>query len=197
MGLLPGIGAATSNLLAYIATWSASKDPDSFGKGNPQGLVATESSNNAGVGAALVPLIALGILGDTVTALILGGFLIHGVQPGPLMFQTNGDLVYSIFTAFANNNRLFDVWTLFAFGGLGYAMNRFGYPLPPVILGFILGPVIEENLRSALMSTRGEFLPILERSFAAFFLICAALYVVSYSILRWRKTRHERASQSR
>lgn len=239
VGLLPGIGAATSNLLAYIATRSASKDPDSFGKGNPQGLVATESSNNAGVGAALVPLIALGIPGDTVTALILGGFLIHGVQPGPLMFQTNGDLVYSIFTAlgiaafvmliieywgirifvrilsvpknyllsavlvmcvvgaFANNNRLFDVWTLFAFGGLGYAMNRFGYPLPPVILGFILGPVIEENLRSALMSTRGEFLPILERPFAAFFLICAALYVVSYTVLRWRKTRHERASQSR
>ena len=231
VGLLPGIGAATSNLLAYIAAKGASKEPETFGTGNPQGIVATESANNAGIGSALVPLIALGIPGDTVTALLLGGFLIHGIQPGPLMFTTNGDLVYSIFTAlavgavvmliieywgirvfvrilavpknyllsvvmlmcivgaYANNNRLFDVWTLLVFGVLGYVMNRFRYPIPPLILGFILGPMIEVNLRSALMSTRGEFLPILERPYAAFFLGAAALYVIASGVLHFRKTR--------
>jgi putative tricarboxylic transport membrane protein len=219
VGLLPGIGAAASNMLAYVAARSASKQPESFGKGNPQGIVATESANNAGVGSAMVPLIALGIPGDSVTALLLGGFLIHGIQPGPLMFVTNGPLVYSIFTAlaiaafvmlaieyfgirlfirilnvpknyllsvvlvmcivgaFATNNRLFDVWTLLSLGVLGHLMNRYGYPLAPLILGFILGPVIETNLRSALMSTRGEFLPFFERPITAIFLGAALLYL--------------------
>jgi putative tricarboxylic transport membrane protein len=167
----------------------------------------------------MVPLIALGIPGDSVTALLLGGFLIHGIQPGPLMFVTNGPLVYSIFTAlaiaafvmlaieyfgirlfirilnvpknyllsvvlvmcivgaFATNNRLFDVWTLLSLGVLGHLMNRYGYPLAPLILGFILGPVIETNLRSALMSTRGEFLPFFERPITAIFLGAALLYL--------------------
>jgi putative tricarboxylic transport membrane protein len=231
IGLLPGIGSAASNLLAYVAARSASKDPQSFGRGNPQGLVASEASNNAGIGAAMVPLIALGIPGDSVTALMLGGFLIHGIQPGPLMFTTNGDLVYSIFTAvavaavfmlimeywgirlfirilsvpkhyllsfvlvmcvvgaFATNNLMFDVWVLLAFGGLGYVMMRFDYPFPPLILGFILGPVIEENLRSALMSTRGSFWPILERPVAASFLALAALYLTGYVYMHIRARR--------
>lgn len=234
VGLLPGIGAAASNLLAYIAARSASRQPESFGKGNPQGLVASESANNAGIGAALVPLMALGIPGDAVTALMLGGFLIHGIQPGPLLFTLNGPLVYSIFTAlliaavamllieywgirvfvrvlavpkhyllsvvlvmcvvgaFATNNRLFDVWTLLAFGALGYAMLRFGYPFAPLILGFILGPMIEENLRSALMSTRGQLWPFLDRPVAALFLALAALYLLVYAGLalrRWRRSR--------
>jgi len=238
VGLLPGIGSASSNLLAYMAARSSSRDPESFGRGNPQGLVASESANNAGIGAALVPLMALGIPGDAVTALILGGFLIHGIQPGPLLFAANGPLVYAIFTAlllaavtmviieywgirlfirilsvpkhyllsvvlvmcvvgaFATNNRMFDVWTLFAFGLLGYAMLRFDYPFAPLILGFILGPMIEENLRSALMSTRGAFLPILERPIAALFLGLAALYLLSYAammILRWHRGRQPRS----
>lgn len=219
VGLLPGIGSGTSNFLAYMAARSASKEPESFGKGNPQGVVASESANNAGVGAAMVPLVALGIPGDAVTALLLGGFMIHGLQPGPMLFTANADLVYAIFTSFfiaavgmlileyfgirlfirilavpknyllslvmvmcilgsfAANNRMFDVYTLLGFGALGYGMARFNYPFAPLVLGFILGPMVEQNLRSALMSTRGEFLPILERPVAALFLGLAVLYL--------------------
>lgn len=219
IGLLPGIGAGTSNLLAYLAAKNSSKTPEKFGTGVPDGIIASETSNNAGIGAAMVPLITLGIPGDSVTAMLLGGFLIHGIQPGPLLFQNNGELVYSIFVAllvasivmvcllyfglrgfvamlsipkhyllslvmvmcfvgaFAVNNRMFDVYTLIAFGVLGYVMLKFDFPFPPLILGFILGPMLEQNLRSALMSTQGSFLPFFERPITALFLVLAALYV--------------------
>jgi putative tricarboxylic transport membrane protein len=225
VGLLPGIGSGVSNLLAYMVARSTSKTPEAFGKGTPHGIVASESANNAGIGAAMVPLIALGIPGDSVTALMLGGFLIHGIQPGPMLFTMNGPLVYSTFMAvfvaaaamlvleyygirlfvrilqvpkhyllslvlvmcvvgaYASNNRMFDVYVLLAFGGLGYAMLRFDYPFAPLILGYILGPLIEKNLRSALMSTRGAFWPFFERPVTAFFLSIAMIYVL-YSM--WR-----------
>lgn len=234
VGLLPGIGSGTSNLLAYMAARSASKEPESFGTGNPQGLVASESANNAGIGAAMVPLIALGIPGDATTALMLGGFLIHGIQPGPMLFTANATLVYAIFTAlivsavvmlfveyfgirlfvrvlaipkhyllsavtvmcvlgaYATNNRMFDVYTLMACGALGYAMLKFDYPFAPLVLGFILGPMIEKNLRSALMSTRGEFMPFLERPMTALFLGLAALYVLWTLFSGFRRSRAAR-----
>lgn len=238
VGLLPGIGSGTSNFLAYMAARSASKSPERFGKGEPQGLIASEAANNAGIGAAMVPLIALGIPGDATTALMLGGFLIHGIQPGPMLFTANASLVYSIFTAliiaalvmllveyfgirffvrilavpkhyllasvtvmcilgaFAANNRMFDVYTLIVFGGLGYAMLRFDFPFAPLVLGFILGPMIEKNLRSALMSTRGDFLPFFERPVTATFLGLALLYVlwtIANSLLK-RKRRSQAAA---
>lgn len=228
IGLLPGVGSGTSNLLAYLAAKNSSKTPEAFGTGIADGLVASESSNNAGVGAAMIPLITLGIPGDTVTAMLLGGFLIHGIQPGPMLFQINGELVYAIFVAllvanvmmlllgyfgirqfvkllavpkqyllpivmvmcvigsFALNNRMFDVYTLIAFGAFGYAMLKFQYPFPPLILGFILGPMIEQNMRSALMTTRGSFLPFFERPVSAFFLTLATAYV---SVTLWRTLR--------
>lgn len=232
IGLLPGIGAGTSNLLAYLAAKSSSKTPEDFGTGVVDGLVASEASNNAGIGAAMVPLMTLGIPGDTVTAMLLGGFLIHGIQPGPMLFQTNGELVYAIFLAlllanvmmlfveyfgirvfvkilsvpkhillsivmvmcvvgaFALNNRLFDVYTLIAFGAFGYVMLKFRYPFPPLILGFILGPLIEQNMRSALMSTRGSFLPFFERPLSATFLLLAMAFVC---ITVWRAVGRRRS----
>ena len=94
-----GIGGSTSGMLSYVTAKNMSKHPEEFGKGNPEGIVATESANNATIGGAMIPLLVLGIPGDGVTAMMLGGFLIHGLSAGPLLFVKNGDVVYGIFAA--------------------------------------------------------------------------------------------------
>lgn len=78
---------------------SRSKTPEKFGKGTIEGVVASETANNAGIGGAMIPLLTLGIPGDAVTAILLGGFMIHGIQPGPMLFITQGEFVYTIFAA--------------------------------------------------------------------------------------------------
>ena len=99
IGILPGIGGSTSGMLSYVTAKNMSKHPEEFGKGCPDGVVATESANNATIGGAMIPLLVLGILGDGVTAMMLGGFLIHGLSAGPLLFVKNADVVYGIFAA--------------------------------------------------------------------------------------------------
>jgi putative tricarboxylic transport membrane protein len=99
IGILPGIGGATSNLLAYGAVRGASKHPEKFGTGIIDGVVATETANNATIGGAMVPLLTLGIPGDTITAVLLGAFMVHGLQPGPMLFRNNALLIYSILAA--------------------------------------------------------------------------------------------------
>lgn len=99
VGILPGIGAGTSNIISYLIAKKRSKYPEKFGTGIIDGLVASETTNNAGIGGALIPLMTLGIPGDGVTALLLGGFMIHGIAPGPMLFTSYGDLVYTIFAA--------------------------------------------------------------------------------------------------
>ena len=99
IGILPGIGGSTSGMLAYITAKNSSKYPEKFGTGCPDGIVATESANNATIGGAMIPLLVLGIPGDGVTAMMLGGFLIHGLSAGPLLFVKNADVVYGIFAA--------------------------------------------------------------------------------------------------
>ena len=99
IGILPGIGASSSNIIAYSVTKNVSKTPEKFGTGIPDGIIATESSNNSSIGGAMIPLLTLGIPGDGATAILLGGFMLHGLQPGPLLFQTNGEVVYHIFAS--------------------------------------------------------------------------------------------------
>ena len=99
IGILPGIGGSTSGMLSYVAAKSMSKHPEEFGKGCPDGIVATECANNATIGGAMIPLLVLGVPGDGVTAMMLGGFIIHGLSTGPLLFVNNGDVVYGIFAA--------------------------------------------------------------------------------------------------
>ncbi|MCD8090143.1 MAG: tripartite tricarboxylate transporter permease [Clostridiales bacterium] len=99
IGILPGIGGSTSGMLSYVTAKKMSKHPEEFGQGCPEGIVATEAANNATIGGAMIPLLVLGIPGDGVTAMMLGGFLIHGLSAGPLLFVKNGDVVYDIFAA--------------------------------------------------------------------------------------------------
>lgn len=99
IGILPGIGGGTSNMIAYMFAKNSSKHPEKFGTGCIDGLIASETSNNASIGGALIPLLTLGIPGDTATAMLIGALMIKGISTGPLLFKTNGVLVYGIFGA--------------------------------------------------------------------------------------------------
>ncbi|MFC5712396.1 tripartite tricarboxylate transporter permease [Thalassorhabdus alkalitolerans] len=231
VGILPGIGGGTANIIAYATAKNQSKTPEKFGKGFSDGVVASESSNNAAVGGALVPLMALGIPGDTVTAMLLGGLIIHGLQPGPIFFAQNTDIVYGIFAAliianiammlflflgmkffvrilsihkhillpiivvlcavgaFAENNRLFDVGALLFFGILGYLFIKFKFPIAPVILGFILGPIAETNLRRGLQHTDENFLPFFTEPIAMVFWVIA---IGSVGFKAWKNYKNKR-----
>lgn len=220
IGILPGIGGGTSNILAYTVAKNQSKYPEKFGTGIIDGVVASETANNASIGGALIPLLTLGIPGDTVTAILLGGLTIHGLNPGPLLFQNNAPFVYGIFSAclvasifmilmmylgikvfarvlmipkhlllpivmvlcvigaFGINNRLFDVWGILFFGIIAYMLERGGFPLPPIILGFILGPMIEISLRRGLMLSRGSLVPFFTRPICLTFLLITAVVII-------------------
>jgi putative tricarboxylic transport membrane protein len=101
IGILPGIGPGLSNIVAYSQARAAAKDPESFGKGNPDGIIASETANNASIGGALIPLLTLGIPGDATTMMLLGAFMLKGIQPGPLLFRDHADLVGIVMAAVA------------------------------------------------------------------------------------------------
>ena len=220
IGILPGIGAGTSNIVAYIVAKKRSKYPEKFGTGVIDGVVASETANNACIGGAMIPLLTLGIPGDAVTAVVLGGFMIHGIQPGPLLFTTQGVLVYTIFSAlilstfmmlicefyglrifvkllavpkyillpiilvlcvvgaFGLGNRIFDIWTILIFGMVGYGFVKLGIPQPPFIIGFILGPMAEVNLRRGLMLSDNSFMGFLTSPISGTFLMLSVASVL-------------------
>jgi len=99
VGTLPGLGVTIAAFLGYGAAKRASKTPERFGKGELEGIAAAEAANNAVVGSNLIPLFTLGIPGNVVAALLIGAFIIHGVTPGPMMFEENGQLIYGIYAA--------------------------------------------------------------------------------------------------
>ncbi len=109
LGATPGIGSTAAAFMSYSAAKSASKNPESFGKGNIHGIAATESANSAVVGANLIPLLTLGIPGSLSAALIISAFMIHGIQPGPLLFENQGRLIYGLFGAMIMANFL-NLW---------------------------------------------------------------------------------------
>lgn len=97
IGFLPGMGAGLSNLVAYSSAKNASKTPEMFGKGCPDGIWASEVSNNAAIGGSMIPMAALGIPGDSTTALLIGALTIHGLEMGPMVFKNSGNVVYLMF----------------------------------------------------------------------------------------------------
>ena len=198
IGLLPGTGGDVASYVAYNETrrWSRKKD---FGKGNSAGVAAAESSNNASTAGSLAPTLVLGIPGDSVTAILIGALTVHGLQPGPQLFEGSPDLVYgtvfglilvnvlmlvfglggirmwarvsstptemlwpavillSLSGAFALRLNLMDSVVALAAGALGFWLIRGGYPLAPLVIGLILGPMAESNLRLSLIINDGGF----------------------------------------
>ncbi|SNZ20218.1 tripartite tricarboxylate transporter permease [Cohaesibacter gelatinilyticus] len=109
LGALPGIGSTAAAFISYASTKESSDDPKSFGRGNIAGIAAAESANSAVVGANLIPLLTLGIPGSVGAALLIGAFKIHGIQPGPLLFKQQAELIYGLFGAMIIAN-FFNFW---------------------------------------------------------------------------------------
>lgn len=97
LGAIPGIGAAPAAFLSYSEARRKSPNKANFGKGEIEGVAASEAGNNGVAGATLIPLLALGVPGDVITAIIIGAFMVHGLQPGPMMFVMNVDIIYGLF----------------------------------------------------------------------------------------------------
>ncbi|MGI9388032.1 MAG: tripartite tricarboxylate transporter permease [Methyloligellaceae bacterium] len=205
LGSIPGIGAAPAAFLSYSEARRKSPRRDNFGKGEIEGVAASEAGNNGVCGATLIPLLALGVPGDVITAIIIGAFMIHGLQPGPTMFVANANIIYALFMGliissflllfignvairlfryiadvprsvllptvlilcvfgcYAVNNSVFDVMVMFAMGWLGYLMLRLDMPAAPFLIAFILGPLLEDNFRQAMLMSGGS-LGVLFRS---------------------------------
>lgn len=230
VGIVPALGGGPAGLISYSQARNASKTPELFGTGHVPGVIASETANNATIGGALIIALTLGIPGDPVTAILLGGLMIHGLQPGPQLFQQNPEIVYSIYFTvffgsicmavimlsaarplsqvvqlpkrflipslflmasigtFSMNNRLFDVFVMFGFGVLGYLLDRFRYPLPPFILGIILGPIIEGNFRK-LWAADGSPMALFTRPIPLAFLVMSAMFVL-YTAVRHYRAQH-------
>ena len=220
IGILPGIGGGTSNMLAYTVAKNSDKHPEEFGKGRIDGVVASETANNATIGGAMVPLLTLGIPGDTTTAMLLGALTLHNLNPGPLLFETQASVVYGIFAAmlissvimlfmefvglrvfvkllsipkyillpcifvlcvigaYNLKNNMSQVIACIMFGVIGFAFKKFEIPSTPFILGFILGPLAEQNYRRGLMRTNGSFIPFLTSPISAVFLGIAVIVII-------------------
>jgi putative tricarboxylic transport membrane protein len=217
-GVLPAAGSTISNILAYDQAKKSSRTPEKFGTGHASGIIAPESANNATAGGALITMMALGIPGDVITAVMLGALLIHDVIPSPAFIAEQPRIAYAIFLAFffANflvlalqaaalrgfvlitrvrmymlasvilvycgigvfslNNITNDMWTLAIFGVIGYAMRSLGFPLAPMILGVVLGPIAERWLsRSLALST--DPTEFLTHPWSLFFLIVSVFSI--------------------
>ncbi|HOQ51636.1 MAG TPA: tripartite tricarboxylate transporter permease [Candidatus Atribacteria bacterium] len=233
IGAIPGTGADIASLLGWEFSRRASKRKEEYGKGSIEGLVATCTANNACLGGALTTMMALGIPGDAVTAVLIGSFMMYGVQPGPAMFRDRSDFVFTviglmilanlfflatgfIFSRFAGgfillpkpimwstililslvgsfslNNRLFDVWVAFLGGILGFLFRRYQFPIGPIILALILGPMVERNFRTALIISHGNPAIFLTRPISLIFIIGTVLALASPLFLYRKKEKKE------
>jgi putative tricarboxylic transport membrane protein len=209
LGVLPGGGAVLSSFVSYAVEKKISKYPEKFGTGVIQGVAGPETANNAGTSGAFVPLFALGIPSNVVTAILLAALMIHGLQPGPLLLKQNPELFWGVITsmyvgnamllilnlpligvwvqilkvpyrilfpliilfciigAYSINRNLVDVGIMIFFGIVGYLMKKLKYEGAPLVLAFVLGPMLEKNLRQALIISDGSFLTFITRPISA------------------------------
>ena len=185
VGIIPAEGGAVGAFLSYGEAKRVSKNPERFGHGAVEGVIAPETANNATIGGALIPTLTLGVPGSAAAAILMGALMIHGFTPGPRLFMEAPELMYSIFIglfiiniimlflgmlairsavriikvpdwiiipivlllcflgSYSIKNSLFGVWVMLWAGLFGYILRKFGFPLIPCVLGFVLGPMIE------------------------------------------------------
>ncbi len=218
IGALPGAGSPVASLIAYSR---AKKKNEHVGKGHKYGLVASESSNNACIGGALIPLLSLGIPGDAVTAVLLSVFYIHGLKAGPTFLTTNIDSFYIIivagliaclfllllgfyvapkmtfllninntvlaifiafvcsYGAYSYNSRLFDVFIMMLFGVFSYGLSIIGLPPSPIVLGIVLGKMIDLNFRRTIALALASNNVFSELLFRPITLVIVGFFVIS------------------
>ncbi len=230
-GAMPAGGAEIPTFLSYAAEKKLTRYPDEFGKGAIEGVAGPEAANNASVTTALIPLLTLGLPTSATAAIILTGFQQYGIQPGPLLFTTQAELVWGLIAslyignvmllvlnlpmagmwarlltiprpllyagilifatigAYGMRQSWFDLLLLLIFGLLGYAMRRWDFPVAPVLVGMILGPRADTELRRALQISQSDFSVFLTRPVACTLIVLSILLVAVPAWLRWRKSR--------
>lgn len=235
VGPVPGAGGSIASLVAYDQTRRFSRSPEKFGTGHAPGIISVESANNALLGGALIPTLALGIPGEAATAVLLGGLMIQGITPGPLLFDGQSGTVYGIFIAYLVANvfmllimclgiklfirvlmvprkqllaailvfcfigvygvdgDVFNLYLMLGFGILGYFLNRYQFGTAPVILGLILGPIAESNLRRGLQAFEGDWTPFFTRPISVTFLVIAVGLLI---LTLWQNHRSRRSPQA-
>ncbi len=206
IGILPGIGPGTSNLISYFTAKSQSKHPEKFGTGIMDGLIASEAANNATTGGALVPLLfttqanlVYAIFGAVVVAnlgmLVLMYLNIRTfikVLEVPSYILLPVIMAVCTIGAYSVNGRVFDVISMLVLGIIGYLIEKLGFSLMPIVLGFVLGPIVELNLQRGLMASHNSFLPILSSPVAMFFLGVTALTIIWTAIKESNRKRQGR-----
>jgi putative tricarboxylic transport membrane protein len=192
MGMIPGVGEFTAQFMSYSLAQRRSKTPEAFGKGSEEGLIASESANNAVPAAAMIPLLALGIPGEALSAMMLSVFYVHNVVPGPALFRDHMDFIYALYFAllalnvivvlfmlvssnwliriiriptrflgmmiltlsfvgvYSLRNSVVDCAIAAGFGIIGLILKRLHLPTVPIILGMVLGGIMEVKLRAAM-----------------------------------------------
>jgi putative tricarboxylic transport membrane protein len=226
IGALPAAGGSIASLVAYGQEKRFGKRRDELGTGIIEGVAAPEAANNASTGGALIPMLTLGIPGDAKTAVLMGGLIIQGLRPGPLLFQQQMPFVSSIFISlllsvvfmciiglvgakyfarligfpkkylipailvfclvgsYAISNSIFDIWVLIISGIVGFVMRKLSFPIAPIVLGMILGPLFESNFRRSLMLSEGNWATFVQRPISLGFLIVVVLVLVGPMILK-------------
>lgn len=224
-GITPGAGGTVAAFLSYNEAKRWSKHPEEFGRGSIEGVAAPECANNVVTGTALVPLLGLGIPGSNSAAILLGGLLLHGLSPGPMLFEKNPEVVYGLYAGllvaniamlilglliltpclwlvnrpkpylmsfvfalvvtgiYAMEQSFFDVGLVLAFGAFGYAMRWLGIPQLPMVLGVVLGFMVESNFRRSLMLSGGEW-SIFVKDGISIGLLVASAAIVAFSVRR-------------
>lgn len=233
LGVLPGAGMAMSSFSAYMVEKSIAKNPERFGEGAIEGVAAPESANNAASQTGFIPTLLLGIPGSPVMALMLGAFMIHGIQPGPRMMDEHAPLFWGLIASmwignlflvilnlpliglwvrllkvpyhwlyvfvlafacvgvFTMGSSPFQVYTLVFFGLLGYLLKAAGLSPALFILGFILGPMFEENFRRAMSISRGNMMVFLDRPISLVFVVLGVGVVLLATTAFIRQGREE------
>jgi len=228
VGILPGVGATTAAIVGYSQAVQFSKNPEKFGTGTMEGVMAPEIANNAAAGGAMVPLLSLGIPGSATTAVMLDAFLLHGLRPGPLLLVQQRPLAFTIFAGMALSNVLFfffgflairffvhlrrvpypfiavgilvfsavganamgnisGMMMMFIFAILGFIMEKFNYAVAPMILGLVLGPIIEPMFRRALMMQEYDLWAVVSRPITAGLLIVSIIITVTPLLWKLKK----------
>jgi putative tricarboxylic transport membrane protein len=224
-GVTPGGGGTIAAFLAYNEAKRWSKRPEEFGRGSPEGIAAPESANNVVTATALVPLLSLGIPGSNSAAVLLGGLLIHGLAPGPLLFERAPEVAYGLYAGlfvaniamllvglviltpciwlvnrpkpyllafifalvvsgvYSIDQSLVDIGIVLAAGAVGYAMRWADIPFLPLVLGVVLGYMVESNYRRSLMLSNGDHLVFLQDPMSLGLLLAAAALVI-YTLVR-------------
>lgn len=232
VGMLPAAGATPAALMAYGIAKTISKKPEEFGNGSVEGVVAPETANNAASTGSLLPMLTLGIPGSPTTALLLGGMVMWGLLPGPMLFLEEPEFIWglisSLYTAnffalvvnlaliplfvwslrmplhvlcamvivlciiggYAPDQRMHDVWLIAIFGIGGYLLRKLDYPLAPLVLALVLGPLMEKSMRQALISEQGDVMTFFQRPISGTFM---AIAIVLFLLPLVRKLRRRPA----